>query len=746
MTAAAATADGRGSCEAQSGVHNASDAKLRRGRSPGSSGKKRYAGLSVVVEEGLHASGTGWRMPKIGGEVGSPEVPWAVSVMSPKFTPSRKERKSSKGFEWLGPPLTVLQGREDVDPAELQAYRANYQAFRVGQAAGARGEIGQVTRSVTQPGAPSPRVSEDDEEDAAYYSEPERDIPLSESLNLSGLDINRWDASDAFPSPQTDAAAAVKLDSPKDMAMGGGPPARPAQAMASLEVREEFKAGVDRPLGAHTGGAPSRKWPMPSACSATNGVGAAAVEEASERPHTNFTAGTNTSCSSSTAATPVAKEVAMALRQIPSKADLNFTTWLSMELSSRPEQAQLGRVPRSHLLEVAMVPWRVEKVLGFGMLQCMDIILHELSFTPLQAVGALPRFLRSRPLSVTEQCDLLRLSLLLLNVWLVSTWFDVSAVYHYIRGESFLKLYVIFNMLEMFERWCRSVGVDLFDLVMSSVHRPWRSLLPKYIGALIYCFVHSMMHFLRILLLNVAINTSQSAVFLIIFTNNFGEIKSTVFKKYQAESLFPIIASDVVERFYLFLDILFVLLRLCTSSHRAHSVANITFWLVLLVAIELLTDWVKLCLIAKFSELPASTFEDYKEVLIADILLCRTPFGVVKVPSAPSKKGSAPPKPAPAVPFRGIHSFSHVPARRLGFSGVPISTLVVIHGIMILRSPCAAGMQYPTFATTVACACAFVIGTLAKMLLSTVLLGFAARRRKRGATRGLELFSKIKAL
>jgi len=411
--------------------------------------------------------------------------------------------------------------------------------------------------------------------------------------------------------------------------------------------------------------------------------------------------------------------------------------------NGQADQAQLGETPPSHLLEVAKVPWHLEKVLGFGMLQCLDIVLHELSFTPWQAISALPRLLCRRKLSVTEQCDVVRLTLLLLNVWLVSTLFDVSAVYHFIRGESFLKLYVIFNMLEMFERWCRSVGVDLFDLLMASVHRPWRSLLPKYVVTLVYCFLHSVMHFLRILLLHVAINTSQSAVFLIISTNNFAEIKSTVFKKYQVESLFPITASDIVERFYLFLDILFVLLRLCTFPHRAHSAANITFWLALLVAIELVTDWVKFCLIAKFSELPASTFQDYKEVLIADILLCRTPLGAVKVPVA-AKKGS-PPKAAPAVPFRGIHSFSHIPARRLGFSGVPISTLVVIHGTMVLRSPCAVGVPYPSIASMVACVGAFVVGLLGKLLLSTGLVGYAACRREQLA-RGLELFTKIKAL
>merc|ERR1711971_414779 len=142
-------------------------------------------------------------------------------------------------------------------------------------------------------------------------------------------------------------------------------------------------------------------------------------------------------------------------------------------------------------------------------------------------------------------------------------------------------------MLEMFERWVRSVGVDLIDLLAGSSRRPWRTLAPRVMATLLYCVVHSFMHLLRVLLLNVAINTSSSAVFLIIVTNSFGEIKSTVFKKYTPESLFPIITSDIVERFYLIVDICFVLTRLSVSaSHGAYSWADLLHWLALLVIIE----------------------------------------------------------------------------------------------------------------------------------------------------------------
>merc|ERR1719313_2942003 len=123
--------------------------------------------------------------------------------------------------------------------------------------------------------------------------------------------------------------------------------------------------------------------------------------------------------------------------------------------------------------------------------------------------------------------------------------------------------------------------------MMANVRNGFRSLAPKFVITLVYCFLHSTMHYLRVLLLNVAINTSSSAVFLIIVTNNFGEIKSTVFKRYDGKGLFPIVTSDVVERFYLVLDIIFVLMRILIAPQSGtYSVSTIGFWLGVIVFLE----------------------------------------------------------------------------------------------------------------------------------------------------------------
>jgi len=768
----------------------------------------------------------------------------------------------------LGPPLVILP--RSIEPAELQAYRVGYQAFRAGQATGARGDIWRlppkqesfeelldVASPVAEASGPGVSAGDVEEGVVAYYSEPEMDTrdwlanspvaaeddavaqqrrfgtktspqgaPISPSQQR-GRQFNRkrtgsvdpmqlQTSSSSSPSPQLRRAMrpVSVLQSPRSEFAHPGPgtatplfrsplaatvdptwspkafgPALPGNVEC---VAESWSATASAPASAF----PSLALPVPTAshgCPEGSpqgelgpGVGvqgfSAALAFAAAAASVVARAQPANALGSPLGGVPAASSSgAVAAEEQPPEAPprrptLGFAAWLADEFGSRPDEAQLSRVPRSHLLdEVTKVPKRLEKLLGFGFLLCLDILLHELTFTPLQVVWSfwrLPfRHLRSsreveRRLTVTEKGEWLRFALLVLNVALVVALFDDSSVYHYIRRESFLKLYVIFNMLEMFERWCRSIGVDLFDLLAASSREPWPLLVLRCACALLYCFVHSVMHLLRVLLLNVAINTSSSAVFLIIVTNSFGEIKSTVFKKYTPESLFPIVASDIVERFYLVVDLIFVLARLSISPRGgAFTWSDIAYWLVFLVAIEVATDWVKFCLIFKFSDLKASTLEVYQEVLIADILLCRSGsvddvsrlFAEGAVGGAGGGRGAGggaagageqrQASRRPVVPFRGVHSFSHSLARRIGFCGIPFSTLVVVQMVMLLASPCVMALTSSSHrATSGALAVACLVATLLlKVLLAAILLGYAATRRRR-IQKGLELFPKIRAL
>lgn len=72
-------------------------------------------------------------------------------------------------------------------------------------------------------------------------------------------------------------------------------------------------------------------------------------------------------------------------------------------------------------------------------------------------------FVHLRP---SEKCDLLK-GLMIIITCIVMWSMDPSRIYHSIRGQAVLKLYVVFNVLEICDKLCCSVGVDILDALFS---------------------------------------------------------------------------------------------------------------------------------------------------------------------------------------------------------------------------------------------------------------------------------------
>lgn len=140
-------------------------------------------------------------------------------------------------------------------------------------------------------------------------------------------------------------------------------------------------------------------------------------------------------------------------------------------------------------------------------------------------------------------------------------YFDASRMYHWIRGQAAIKLYVIYNVLEVADRLLAAIGQDVLECLFSrealerrpdgrsKIFRPfWLFLL-----ALAYTVAHSTSLFYQVMTLNVAVNSYSNALITLLLSNQFVEIKSTVFRKFEKENLFQLTCSDVVERFQLWL-------------------------------------------------------------------------------------------------------------------------------------------------------------------------------------------------
>ena len=177
---------------------------------------------------------------------------------------------------------------------------------------------------------------------------------------------------------------------------------------------------------------------------------------------------------------------------------------------------------------------------------------------------------RSTPSILTNnhKADILQGLLIVFSCMLLMR-FDASRIYHSIRGQSAMKLYVIYNVLEVFDRLFSALGQDILECLFSSevlsrksngrsrVVRPfWMFLL-----ALIYTVLHAMAFLYQVITLNVAVNSYSNALLTLLMSNQFVEIKGTVFKKFDKESLFQITCADIVERFQLWLMLLIIALR-----------------------------------------------------------------------------------------------------------------------------------------------------------------------------------------
>ena len=337
---------------------------------------------------------------------------------------------------------------------------------------------------------------------------------------------------------------------------------------------------------------------------------------------------------------------------------------VAQELRGVPETAQPSRLPPSLLPEYALVPAVVEYVINHGILVCVSALLYELTFMPISGLTGLLRWVGSlgtRRMTHIEKSDLLRTLILGVSVVVFNLSIDFSGVYHYIRAQSLLKLYFIYNMLEIIERLVRSWGNDLVDgMVRATAMGSKTSLLIHWTVVLVYSLMHAYLHFWRVMLISVAILANDMLIVLV--TNNFNELKGTVFKKTEPRSVYPIISSDIVERVYLFTDVALVLFRMATSPQRSRMpFAEVSYWIGFMIALEIITDWLKFMCISKFNQIDNSTYWHYARIHKDDIRNSRNDEL----------------NPIPPLVQKGFVSASHLPGRRMNFMPTPLAILIL---------------------------------------------------------------------
>ncbi|KAM9742430.1 transmembrane anterior posterior transformation protein 1 homolog isoform 2-T2 [Dama dama] len=339
----------------------------------------------------------------------------------------------------------------------------------------------------------------------------------------------------------------------------------------------------------------------------------------------------------------------------------------------------------------------------FGIFLCLDAFLYVFTLLPVRVFLALFRLftlpcygLRDRRvLQPAQVCDILK-GVILVICYFMMHYVDYSMMYHLIRGQSVIKLYIIYNMLEVADRLFSSFGQDILDALYWTATEPKErkrahiGVIPHFFMAVLYVFLHAILIMVQATTLNVAFNSHNKSLLTIMMSNNFVEIKGSVFKKFEKNNLFQMSNSDIKERFTNYV----LLLIVCLRNMEQFSWNPDHLWVLfpdvcMVVASEIAVDIVKHAFITKFNDITADVYSEYRASLAFDLVSSRQK--------------------------NAYTDYSDSVARRMGFIPLPLAVLLIR---VVTSSIKVQGIL------SYACVILFYLGLVSlKVLNSIVLLG-----------------------
>lgn len=200
---------------------------------------------------------------------------------------------------------------------------------------------------------------------------------------------------------------------------------------------------------------------------------------------------------------------------------------------------------------------------------------------------------------------------------------NMSRVYHFIRGQSMIKLYVLTSMMEVLDKLLGAFGQDVFAALHSQIRHSPRSysMVAYFLVAVVYVVVHASLYFLHVATLTVVINSADETLITVLILNNFSEMKSFVFKKFDSNNLFQLACTDITERFQLSLFLATILLVAAAQADSFADVLPPFARIAMLVVVgEVAVDSMKHAFINKFNNLSAAVYKDFAYVLRGDVL------------------------------------------------------------------------------------------------------------------------------
>jgi len=183
---------------------------------------------------------------------------------------------------------------------------------------------------------------------------------------------------------------------------------------------------------------------------------------------------------------------------------------------------------RLRMLRLVRVPYYVECTVNYGFAVALDSFLFYITILPLRALYAFVLVLVSIVSSKARTLvhgrhwhDIVQIGIFVTCTVLLSQ-VEMSRAYHTLRAQSFLKLYVIFNLFDILDKLLCALGQGIFDSLRWTLEHNdaatknnnkditilqyvthMFSCFPFILAAVLYTFLHSLLSFSRMVALNV---------------------------------------------------------------------------------------------------------------------------------------------------------------------------------------------------------------------------------------------------
>lgn len=313
--------------------------------------------------------------------------------------------------------------------------------------------------------------------------------------------------------------------------------------------------------------------------------------------------------------------------------NLSLISYIGQEIGAEEEdlgdRSDARKDEQLILNTIFKVPYETERVLTLGSMINVDAILAALTVLPLKIIILFSKIIirRNNGLKASDISSTAWISTLFVVSYIL-TRFDISFIYHIIRSQDTIKLYVVFNILDILDKLFLSFNTDTFEamslragtctkgsLNIYEKLKEGNLLLRNWLVSTISIFIHGLVILCQAVTLNVALNTSNKGLLPLLISNQFMEVKGFVFKRMDYKRLFNITCQDIAERTNIFIIIVFVVVHsaiAATARNTSILVSkSLLHKLVVIALCEYVVDWMKHAFLSKFNSLPPTTYRRF---------------------------------------------------------------------------------------------------------------------------------------